>query len=78
MTSMETTLANADARAAERDWRNHRLWCPKCSTAVRSRRWSELCNTGQPVYEAHRDAQYQLAESRKLDRAPSPDQVPLF
>jgi hypothetical protein len=76
--SMETTLARAEARAAQRDWRNHRLWCPECGTAARSRRWAALCNTGQEVYEAHREARHLLAESRRLDKFPSPDQAPLF
>jgi hypothetical protein len=76
--SMETTLARAEAQAAERDWRNHRLWCSRCSAEARSRHWDQLCNAGAFKFADHQAAQRALAKNRRLDKLPSPDQAPLF
>jgi hypothetical protein len=76
--SMQTTLARSEAAQAGQEWKAHRGHCPRCGTAVRSRQLAGLCHDGAGLRRAALDKERQLAESRKLDMLPSPDQPPLF
>ena len=76
--SLETTLANAAARDAERRWREHKGHCPRCTREARGRNWDGLCGSGYSLWTAHRASQEELAENRRLDKLPSPDQEELF
>jgi hypothetical protein len=76
--SMETTLARGIADQAARAWRDHKRHCGTCALAAQRRRWDELCPAGAQDRDAHTEVQARLAESRRLDKLPSPDQEPLF
>jgi hypothetical protein len=76
--SMQTTLARAAASHAESEWKLHRRACPRCTRASRARQWDDLCRFGEPMRADMQAEQRKLAESRQLDKLPSPDQAPLF
>jgi len=76
--SLETTLARAEANAREQAWKAHKRECPQCSIAAGRRQWAALCPAGACARDAHQEAQGELAESRRLDKLPSPDQEALF
>jgi hypothetical protein len=78
VTSRETTEARAAARAAEANWKAHHGSCPRCTRAVRSRQWDDLCRWGSDIYQEHRNAKTELARNRRLDKLPAPDQEALF
>jgi hypothetical protein len=75
---METTLAGAAARHAEHQWKLHLSGCPRCTRAVRSRHWDDLCRSGGSVRAEQLELQRELRRQRELDRQPSPDQEMLF
>jgi hypothetical protein len=76
--SLETTLARAEADAAAEDWRLHKRHCPRCAHRARIREWQWLCPEGMKTRDANVAAMARLAEERRLDRLPSPDQERLF
>jgi hypothetical protein len=76
--SMQTTLARSEAAQAGQEWKAHRGHCGQCGPAVRSRQWAGLCHDGAGLRRAALGKERQLAESRKLDELPSPDQALLF
>jgi hypothetical protein len=76
--SRETAEARFVARSAERDWREHHHGCPRCARAVRARQWDDLCPHGAEFRVLHQQAARELAENRRLDKLPSPDQGVLF
>lgn len=76
--SRETALARGQAEHAEREWRDHKRECSRCSAAARQRHWDGLCPMGTGCHGAHAEAQRELAENRRLDKLPAPDQQPLF
>ena len=55
MTNLQLTLANAAAAEASRRWREHRLFCPPCSTGARSHDKSMMCAAGARLHEDHRE-----------------------
>jgi hypothetical protein len=78
MSSMQTTLIRSAARNAESEWKTHKGECPRCTRASRARQWDDLCRFGGPMRDAMTALAQELAESRYLDKLPSPDQPPLF
>jgi hypothetical protein len=72
--SYETTIASAKARAAEHEWKAHRQGCAACTAGARARKWDRLCALGTTLHHNHRAARIQLAENRRLDKAPVPGQ----
>ena len=70
--SYETTLANAKAKAAALDWKDHRTHCHLCAPP-RVRR-EDMCDVGIEIHDGHRSAQAELAENRRLDKLPIPGQ----
>ncbi len=76
--SIELTLARAEMRIAEDNWKAHVLHCPHCSEAVRDRKWSALCTGGHEVHGLVRAARAAVARERELDAQPLPDQETLF
>jgi hypothetical protein len=78
MSSMQTTLARSAAALAGQEWKAHRGHCARCGRAVRSRQWADLCSDGAGLRRDSLAAERELAESRRLDKLPSPDQAPLF
>jgi hypothetical protein len=75
---METTLAGVAARAAEKAWKSHHGQCPRCTRAIRSRAWDDLCRDGAELYGEHRAAAASLAVNRELDKQPTAGQETLF
>jgi hypothetical protein len=76
--SIETTLANAEARAAEGRWKWHKQGCPQCSTAQRARKPTQMCPAGGGLYSERTAALGELIRQRELDKAPIPGQEMLF
>ena len=76
--SLETTLARAEANAREQAWKAHKRECPRCSAAAGARKWDELCPAGLACHDCLVIARRELAENRKLDKMPSPDQEALL
>jgi len=77
MSSIETTLARYEARAADEAWSRHRVNCPQCARAGQ-RGGPVPCEAGLPILQAKLDAAAELKRNRDLDRQPNPDQEPLF
>jgi hypothetical protein len=75
---METTLARARARAAETAWNGHHGQCPRCTGAIRSRAWDDLCRDGAKLRGEHQEAAASLIVNRELDKRPAPGQKALF
>ena len=78
MTSLQTALASAESSAAAEAWRLHKHGCPRCAHRARIREWKWLCLDGMKIRDAHLAALRALAEERRLDRLPFPDQAPMF
>jgi hypothetical protein len=76
--SLETTLARAEVRRQEQQWRLHLHGCSRCCRAVRGRQWPDLCRFGVPIRDARMTAERELKRNRELDKLPSPDQEALF
>ena len=76
--SRETTEARFAANAADQAWREHKRDCPRCMAAVRGRQWDQLCAGGGELRTEQTRTARELAENRKLDKLPSPDQEALF
>ena len=71
-------MARAEARYQEDAWRSHRMFCPQCSRAARSRKWAGLCVQGADIRTARDQARRELDLSRQLDMLPPPGQGVLF
>ncbi len=78
MSSLQTTLARAAARAAAAEWKSHRRFCPRCSMASRSRSWPLLCAEGARARRASLAAAGELAWQAELDRRPASGQETLW
>ena len=76
--SLETTMARAEARHQETQWKLHIKDCPRCTRAARGRQWHDLCGFGRPIRDAKTAADRELKTSRELDKQPAPDQEALF
>jgi hypothetical protein len=76
--TLQTTLARAEARHWDDQWRDHRLHCPPCSAAVAKRRRNDLCPAGAEVREQRRLASRALAANRRLDKIPPAGQETLL
>ena len=76
--SIETTLARADARAAEDRWQAHRWDCPVCVTGQRRRKPAEMCDQGSDLYRDRDATARELERQRELDKQPIPGQGALF
>lgn len=76
--SIETTLARADARAAEDRWQAHRRDCPVCVTAQRKRKPAVMCGQGSGLYRDRGATARELERQRELDKQPIPGQGALF
>jgi hypothetical protein len=76
--SRETTEANALARQAAQQWRDHKRHCSQCSIEAHRRNWAGLCPAGREAWRDNREAQEALTENRRLDRLPIAGQEPMF
>ena len=76
--SLQTTLARAEARHQQTQWKLHLQGCPRCYRAMRGRAWADLCKFGTPIRNDKIAAERELAHRRELDKLPSPDQETLF
>jgi hypothetical protein len=76
--SRETTAAAAEARYRAAAWKSHRLNCPRCAAAARSRSRDGLCAADTEVHAAYGRARQELEHSRELDKQPGPGQQTLF
>jgi len=76
--SRETTEARAVARASAADWKRHKATCPACAMATDKRKRGDLCPVGAKLLGQQAADAAELAENRRLDKMPSPDQEPLF
>jgi hypothetical protein len=75
---METSLASARARAAEKAWKDHYRQCPRCVRVIGSRAWDDLCRDGAELRGEHQEAAASLVVNRQLDKQPAPGQEALF
>ena len=77
--SYEMTIANAKARAAEHEWKQHRAHCAGCTAGTgRPRKPELMCQQGAALRLAHRAAQDELADNRRLDKQPIKGEQPLW
>jgi hypothetical protein len=78
MSSLQTRLAQAAARAAERAWEQHRRHCWACAIAVTRKRSADLCPEGAKARELAADLRAEARREARLDRLPDPNQGALF
>lgn len=76
--SLQLTLANAEHRAADERWRDHKLGCPPCSAAQHTRKPEGMCRGGGVLYVSLKARERELTEERRLERLPMPGQEGLF
>jgi hypothetical protein len=76
--SLATTLARAAAQQAGEVRKAHRGLCAKCDMAMYRHRYSELCPQGRAAPEIRRDLDAQADREAAADKAPNPNQKPLF
>lgn len=68
--SLETAIARGEAHAADVAWKHHLGTCSSCAKRPRMPR----CQQGADLFRDKRVTAAVLAESRRLDRTPLPDQ----
>lgn len=76
--SYQTTMARAEAAAAESAWRAHLRDCATCSAASRSRKPAATCPAGRQLDSDRRGPQAELARQCQLDTAPIDGQGELW
>ena len=76
--SLQATLARAELRHWDGQWRDHKQHCAVCMTAARKRWWDKLCTSGQAVFQARKLAAGALKAEQEADRAPIPGSETLF
>lgn len=75
--SIETTILQAVARAAEQAARAHKRDCMTCGNTVRGAQLPP-CPAGKQLRADAAQARRQARESAAADRGPGPDDVPLI
>lgn len=73
--SLQTTEAQAAARAAEADWSRHRKTCATCGDR---RRGAKPCRAGLQMRADARELRAQAREAKAADARPGPGDVSLF
>jgi hypothetical protein len=76
--SWQATEARFLANQAAEGWKAHRPDCSRMARAIRERKWFALCEHGAALRRESQDADRELANQRRLDKLPSPDQALLF
>jgi hypothetical protein len=74
--SIDTTEAQAAARAAELEWKQHRGQCHVCGNTRRT--GLGRCKTGRQLHQAAADARTDAQESAIADKNPGENGIPLF
>lgn len=72
--SLETTIARGAAHAADVAWKRHLGLCSDCGKRPQMPR----CQQGADLFRDKRQTASALAESRRLDRIPPPEQKGLW
>lgn len=76
--NLQLRLARRAAEEAEKRWIEHKRDCPKCSSALRSRKPAEMCPRGFRLYSWRGESAAILVEERRLAELPFPGQDELF
>lgn len=75
--NMQTSLAQAAARDAETEWKQHAAGCHRCSRLA-SDRAAEPCGPGAEIRNEASRLRAVARQEAKLDKAPNPNQGVLF
>ena len=76
--SLQTTLARAEADAADGIWQRHRKTCHVCGPVARKRQYDQLCPDGKAALQDRNDLRDAAEREALLDKQPMPGQDAMF